>query len=375
MKLAIISHTEHYTTDTGTLVGWGATVNEINHLLEVFDTIYHVAMLHTDTAPPSASPYVSDKIVFVPVPTTGGRTLKSKLDTLVKAPTVVKIINSVLKDVDCFQLRTPTGMGVYLIPYLSWFVKKPGWYKYAGNWSQKQAPLGYALQRWMLKLQGRKVTINGKWPDQPDHHISFENPCLTMEDIAIGKRIRSQKKYTGALNFCFVGRLEEEKGVERIIKAFNGLSEADSLRVGTVHLVGEGTEMPYFKALAAKGSIKYIFHGALSRMDVFDIYRSCEVFVLPTTASEGFPKVIVEAMNFGCLPVVSKLSAIGHYIKNDENGFLLDPVTIENLMGCLQRALYLEPSVYKKMLTTFDTLVLKFTYAHYNEQIKKILSV
>ena len=37
MKLTIISHTEHYKLSDGTLVGWGPTITEINHLAEIFD--------------------------------------------------------------------------------------------------------------------------------------------------------------------------------------------------------------------------------------------------------------------------------------------------------------------------------------------------
>ena len=37
MKLAIISHTEHYKLPDGSIVGWSPTVNEINHVLEIFD--------------------------------------------------------------------------------------------------------------------------------------------------------------------------------------------------------------------------------------------------------------------------------------------------------------------------------------------------
>src|SRR5690606_41847313 len=66
--------------------------------------------------------------------------------------------------------------------YLTLFCHKKGWYKYAGNWNQKKPPLGYALQRWMLKHQKRKVTINGSWPKQPKHCITFENPCLTEKE-------------------------------------------------------------------------------------------------------------------------------------------------------------------------------------------------
>ena len=133
MKLAIISHTEHYKTNDGTIVAWGPTVNEINHLLEVFDAIYHIAMLQGSKAPPSALPYCSDKIKFIPVPTVGGRTVLKKFDVIFKAPQIIRTISKTLKHVDYFQLRTPTGIGVFLIPYLTFFVKKKGWYKYAGN--------------------------------------------------------------------------------------------------------------------------------------------------------------------------------------------------------------------------------------------------
>ena len=43
MKLAIISHTEHYPNQDGDIVGWGPTITEINHLLDRFEEIYHVA--------------------------------------------------------------------------------------------------------------------------------------------------------------------------------------------------------------------------------------------------------------------------------------------------------------------------------------------
>jgi hypothetical protein len=71
MKLAIISHTEHYKTQEGVIVGWSPTVNEINHLLHVFDEIYHVAMLKEGAPPPSVMAYSSNKIKFIPLPALG----------------------------------------------------------------------------------------------------------------------------------------------------------------------------------------------------------------------------------------------------------------------------------------------------------------
>jgi hypothetical protein len=100
-QLTIISHTEHYRTENGELVGFGATVTEINHLLEVFDNIVHVAVLHDGMAPDSALPYVSNQITFVALPVVGGKTITDKADVILKAPRILYIINKALRVLEC----------------------------------------------------------------------------------------------------------------------------------------------------------------------------------------------------------------------------------------------------------------------------------
>ncbi len=370
MRLAIISHTEHYISDTGRLVGWGPTITEINHLTEVFDEIYHLAMLKDTAAPASALPYTSEAITFVPIASSGGSGVLSKLDSLAKAPKVISLVTEVLKKVDVFQLRTPTGMGVYLIPYLTFFVKTPGWYKYAGNWKQKNAPFGYALQRQFLKWQHRKVTINGFWDDQPKHCVSFENPCLTDMDIADGIQVRGRKQFKAPFYFCFVGRLEKEKGVERLIAAMQAIPHVLQQRIAGVHLVGDGADRPYFESLALLCPIPFTFHGFIPREAVHEIYKQSHVFVLPTTASEGFPKVIAEAMNFGCIPIVSDLSAISHYVHHGQQGFLLNPVTVETLEEAIAGILNLDEVAYQHMRSQQEAIVKNFTFTHHHKHIQ-----
>ncbi|GGG52956.1 glycosyltransferase [Bizionia arctica] len=370
MKLAIISHTEHYRTPEGKLVGWGPTVTELNHLLDAFDTIYHIAMFHDTEAPASALPYLSDRIVFISLPALGGSTLGAKLQLLWKAPNVLQIINATLKKVDCFQFRGPTGIGVYVIPFLTLCVKTPGWFKYAGNWNQENPPLGYGLQRWMLKKQSRKVTINGAWESQPKHCLTFENPCLTEDELIEGRLLAKQKTLKGALTFCFVGRLEKPKGVERIIHAITGLSVEEKSLIKVVHLVGDGPELPYFKSLTEESGVHFIFHGGLSRAQVFNIYKESQVFLMPTTASEGFPKVIAESMNFGCLPIVSSISSIGQYIKDMETGMCLDEATSENLRLAIRNLWGIDYNQYQTILDNQRPVVEKFSFNNYIHRIK-----
>ncbi|MDG5492228.1 glycosyltransferase [Psychroserpens sp. SPM9] len=371
--LTIISHTEHYKTPNGQLVGLGSTVTELNHLVEVFDEVIHVAMLYDSLAPASALPYTSDKIKFVPLPALGGSKLSDKLAILWKAPSVLKIISSALDKTDYFQFRAPTGIGVFVIPYLMFKRSKKGWFKYAGNWKQEQAPLAYRFQRWLLKQQSRKVTINGKWEHQKSQCLTFENPCLTEQEIAFGNEVIQGKSLEGeGLNFCFVGRLEEEKGIGLLIQCLSALSKTEKTMLNTIHIVGDGKAKERYQKQADESGLNFIFHGFISRKEVHKIYQISHAILLPS-ASEGFPKVIAEAMNYGCLPMVSNISSIADYVKDEINGFLFFPITFENLTVSIKKMLNLSDFQYHKMIQAQNQELIKFTYSYYNKRIREEL--
>ena len=367
MKLAIISHTEHYRNEEGDIVGWGPTITEINHLLDRFEEIHHVAFFHEVIPPPSSIAYQSDRVKFVALPPSGGRSLREKFTVISNLPKTLSIVKNVLNKVDVFQFRAPVGIGVYLIPYFTYGVKKKGWFKYAGNWAQENAPLGYALQRKMLKNQARKVTINGKWPGQPQQCLTFENPCLTLAERAEGKYVLENKTYQPKFTFCFVGRLEDEKGVQRIIDAFSAFENVNDY-VDKVYFIGNGAKRETYERQAKEKKLPVQFHGFLSRTEVFDIYRTAHFLLLPSTASEGFPKVIAEGMNYGCIPIVSDVSSIGQYI-NTKNGFIVNPTTAEKLVAILNELKRIDQSQLQEKALKAYQVAENFTFARYNERI------
>mgnify|MGYP001824306612 CR=1 FL=1 len=369
--LTIISHTEHYKNADDGIVGLGSTVTEINNLLTIFDAIIHVGMFHNSPAPASALPYASNKITFIPLPAVGGPKVLDKLAIIWKAPSILMTIHKAINQTDYFQFRAPTGIGVFVIPYLMVWRSKKGWFKYAGNWKQQNAPLAYSLQRWLLTKQKRYVTINGKWENQPKSCITFENPCLTINEVQEGLRFTAKISFNNTeINFCFVGRLEEEKGIGLLINAFNNLTKDEKLKIGTIHIVGHGLKMSEYKAKASKTGLNFNFHGFLSRTDVHEIYKVSHAIVLPS-ASEGFPKVIAEAMNYGCLPIVSDISSLRHYIKNEQNGFLFYPITENEIVKLIRKLLSLNNFQYSNMIQVQQKELSKFTYTYYNHRILK----
>ncbi|KXN98415.1 capsular biosynthesis protein [Aequorivita aquimaris] len=365
MKLAIISHTEHYKRPDGAVVGWGPTISELNHLAQDFEEIYHIAFLHVGPPPPSSLPYTAPNIKFVPLKPVGGKGMGNKLKIVQHIPQIIATVKKTLRQVDVFQLRTPTGIGVFLIPYLTLFSSKKGWYKYAGNWNQDNPPLGYALQRWMLKNQNRKVTINGRWPKQPKHCLTFENPCLTEKEREEGFQITNTKSFSPPFTFCFVGRLEDAKGVQRIIDAFGALENLEQIK--TIHLIGDGAKMTHYKKQCIDLGLPVEFHGFLERKEVFGIYKESHFILLPSD-SEGFPKVIAEGMNFGCIPIVSDVSSIGQYVC-DDNGFLLDSISELRLREVLQEAFSKKTEELTKMASDCYLVASNFTFGLYRKRI------
>lgn len=367
-SLTIISHTEHYLKPDGTIMGLSSTVTEINHLLEKFDVIYHLAMLYDVDAPPNTMPYCSDKIIFKPIPTVGGSSFLEKLNIILTIPRTIKIILQTLKISDYFQFRAPTGIGVFVIPYLIFFANKPGWFKYAGDWKSKQVPLAFKLQRWYLINQKRIVTINGLWKDQRQQCLTFENPCLIDSEIEIGKRICHSKEYDKKIQLCFVGRLEEAKGLGLLIQSLNELESHLKKKIRTIHIVGDGSARGDYKKTTDSSNLNFKFHGFLSRDEVHEIYKISHSIILPSK-TEGFPKVIAEALNYGCIPIVSNISSINNYIKDNMNGYLMESITKTALVNSVKKLLDLNQDEFTKMIANNETMLMQFTYKYYNKRI------
>ena len=190
---------------------------------------------------------------------------------------------------------------------------------------------------------------------------------MTLAERAEGKNVLENKTYQPKFTFCFVGRLEDEKGVQRIIDAFSTFENVNDY-VEKVHLIGNGVKREVYEQQVKTKKLPIQFHGFLSRTKVFVIYRKAHFLLLPSTASEGFPKVIAEGMNYGCIPIVSDVSSIGQYI-NKKNGFIVNPPTAEKLSSLLDQIKNLQASLLKEKALKAYQVAENFTFAHYNERI------
>jgi glycosyltransferase involved in cell wall biosynthesis len=251
----------------------------------------------------------------------------------------------------------------------SFFIRnKVWWHKFAGSWNAETLPFFYKFQRNLLvKAKYTKVTINGFWDNQPKHCLSFENPCLTNEDIDLGKVIIDSKNFTGKFTLCFVGRLDSAKGVDVILES---LKQIDLKKIERIHFIGDSEKRIFYENEALFLGNKVIFHRFLNKEVVHQILTESHFLLLPSK-SEGFPKVIAEAACYGAIPIVSDVGSISHYI-NSSNGFLWNRDEALPFNKIMSYAFTEDSNLLKYKSKNLSILAEKFTFTAYLEKLKQI---
>ncbi|VXC31776.1 Glycosyltransferase involved in cell wall bisynthesis [Flavobacterium sp. 9AF] len=367
-KLIVVSDTAMLKNSKENLA-FGPVVDELEFIESLFDKIiwigYHFPEKENDK---SMKIIKKSKIKLVMLPQIGGKSILSKLNIILRYPVLFFVILRYVFFAPVIHTRGPSHPAFIAI-VISFFIrKKIWWHKFAGSWDESTLPFFYVFQKRILqKYKHVNVTINGFWNDQPEHCFSFENPSLNEIDIRRGEEIFKNKTYTEPFVFCFVGRVDEAKGMHQVISVLKGIS-TDKIEV--VHIVGDGPKIGMYKeALRFLGS-KVVFHGFLEKNEVHSIYEVSHFLLLPS-ASEGFPKVVAEAACYGVIPIVSNVGSISHYI-NDKNGFLWN-IGNENYDMVFLKAISENEILLKERATILLPLAKKFTFTEYFKKLKNTI--
>jgi len=367
MRLLIISHTAHY-YQNGSYRGWGPTVLEIDHLAKLFDEIVHIAPVYQSPAPASSLPYTAGNISLRLVHPAGGDSVLDKASVLACYPDYTRQIKNQLKKTDAVHVRCPANISLLALFMLS-LSKYPDyrWVKYAGNWRpETKEPLSYSLQRYCLEknLHHGSVSVNGHWEPQPAHVFPFPNPCLTEVDINRGQTAAAQKKLKEPVNLLFVGRLEVAKGALRVIEIASQLKQmgvnfrADM--VGDSPQRQRAENLRYIKKL----DNEVYFHGWLPKPALADFYAKAHIFLLPSTASEGWPKVLSEAMAYGAVPLAGSVSTIPQILSRTGAGLAISASDITGYRNAILQYLN-SPTSWEQASAAGVKAASSYTYEHY----------
>ncbi|MCF6182661.1 glycosyltransferase [Lutibacter sp.] len=284
----------------------------------------------------------NDEIKLIEIPSFDITLFKNGLNAIFKIPKILLNIYKAMKWADHIHLRCPGNIGLLGSIVQIAFPSKPKTIKYAGNWDPKsKQPLSYRFQKWLVSntflTKNAKVLVYGEWANQsknivPFFTASYSEKELLEEQIATSqiysnkdtKRHSAPDAESHKYHFLFVGGLTPGKQPLLSVQVIHQLKEKGY----TVQLdvYGEGTEQSKLENYIRTHSLKkeVILHGNTSKEIVKEAYKKAH-FLVFISKSEGWPKVVAEAMFWGCLPISSNVSCIPFMLGNGSRGAIANP--------------------------------------------------
>ncbi len=137
--------------------------------------------------------------------------------------------------------------------------------------------------------------------------------------------------------FCFIGRLEHEKNVELLIRAFSKASARHAdLRLA---IAGDGSLRGQLETLSKDLGIAnaVAFLGQLDREGVRNLLLSSEAMFL-VSKWEGSPLVLREALSAGTPVICSDVGDACQLVRDESSGYVIKETTEESLSDAIEKA-------------------------------------
>lgn len=343
MKLAVFSHKPCWRSDvspSGYATDGGFPM-QMSALSELFDATVLVVPCIRGAPRPNGTPLVGQNLTVAPLSHPPGVRLRRKmffpLWTLRNARTLLRESGRS----DAVHTPIPGDIGTVGI-ILAWLFARPLFVRYCNNWSV-QRTVAERCWHWFMEKRagGRNVMLATGGGAEPP---SARNPevrwifssSLTMRQLDQCAAVR-QPVMNGRHRLITVGRQESGKGTDTVLRSLALLRK--KLPGATLDVVGDGTALPELRRLADSLGIsgRARFHGAVAHAEVLRLLQRADLFCFPT-ASEGFPKAVLEALACG-LPVVTTRVSVLPQLVGNRCGLLIDEATPFAMAEGIQRCL------------------------------------
>ena len=202
------------------------------------------------------------------------------------------------------------------------------------DWAER-----FVLFRWILRLclavNGRVVAVSSAMAERlqmqwPQRHTKIQTVYngIAPEFFAAATRRSGVRK--DSIVFAVVGSLVESKHVDQTIHAFHRIvKEGHPVRLV---IAGDGPLDAALKHQAHRLNLnRHIkFFGAITPEQVAQLMARVDVLVL-SSAHEGRPTVVMEAMAAGAAVVASDIDGVRELINHRQTGLLFPPGDIRGL--------------------------------------------
>ncbi|WP_026968951.1 glycosyltransferase family 4 protein [Algoriphagus terrigena] len=325
MTFLIVTHVVHKSLD-GKIYGYAPYIREMNLWIPSFSKVILIAPILEGLQPnPIEIPYEYPNIEAVAVHEIDLTHSLTAARSFWALPRIVFKLAKAMNQADHIHLRCPGNMGLLGCLVQILFPAKKKTAKYAGNWDPKSdQPFTYKLQQKILNnpllTKNMKALVYGNWPGTSDNILPFFT--ATYSESEIEEKEKSFPAPGEPLRLIFVGSLVSGK---------NPMVALESLKLLVaqgfdVHLdvCGSGAQEGFLREFIRENQLApYVtLHGNVDAATLKKYYQNAH-FLIFLSDSEGWPKVVAEAMFFGCLPITTSVSCVPDMLGFGQRGDLI----------------------------------------------------
>ncbi|WP_379982364.1 glycosyltransferase [Dokdonia ponticola] len=353
-----------------TCYGYGPYVKEMNIWNSHVKNIEVVGHKVDDPITPIDLPY-KNQVRFTEIPETSLTSYKEILLSIFRIPIIFFKLLPAMRRADHIHLRCPGNIGLIGVIAQVFFPAKKKTVKYAGNWDPKAIqPWSYRLQKYIVSntilTKNTQVLVYGKWENQSNNITPFFTATYPKSKIPE----LNTKAYTTPLKVIFVGSLSIGK---RPLYALQWMQKCKEKGMQvTLDFYGDGQEREglelYIKTHQLQDNV--ILHGNQDAGTIEKAYKNTHFMILPSK-SEGWPKVVAEAMFWGVIPLVTPISCVPWMLDHGKRGILLT-LDVEKDVSAFAKAVK-DTSNLEKMARLGQQWSHQYTLDDFEEAIKKLL--
>ncbi|WP_299768864.1 glycosyltransferase family 4 protein [uncultured Dokdonia sp.] len=317
------------------------------------------------------APFDRKDIDVISIPAISFGTITAIFKSIIAIPIIVFRLFKAMQQADHIHLRCPATIALIASVVQLFFPSKKKTVKYAGNWSPKaKQPISYKLQKWIVGneflTRNMQVLVYGNWPNQSKNIKSFFTATYRDDDVPTIKT----PIFENPITILFVGSLSPGKRPLYVLEWAKACLDQDL----DIHLdiYGEGQERELLEKYLTSHKLhtKVILHGNQPTEVVQQAYKNAHFLILPSK-SEGWPKVIAEAMFWGVIPLVTPISCVPWMVGEGTRGVLLD-MDVSKDVSAFAKALK-DKKQLEKMAVNGQQWSHQYTLDTFENSIKELL--
>ena len=377
MKLVVFSHKYVWKSEnssTGFATDGGFAFHMAG-LSEIFDETTVVVPEYKKPRSKGEVPFFGHNISIHPIAPIMAEDFKRKLIFPFWMLRNIWTFYSLIRKADAVHVPIPNDMGTIAM-LMANFMKKRLLVRHCGNWYVQATKAEVFWKKFMEKnAGGRNVFLATGGSSLPPSTLNpnikwvFSTTLRNSEiDSLSGSVPELDTKHPRLIIVC---RQIKEKGTEIVIDAIALLKD----EYPGIHfdVVGEGNYLSFLKQKSQEMKLEsnITFHNKAGHDKVLELLKTNHIFTFPTSASEGFPKALLEAMAAGLIVIATPVSVIPELLK-DGAGVLLRDNSAESLADAI-RGVINNPENRRQMQIHAQQNAKKYTLENWSKTIEGYL--